>query len=77
MRFSAFSMAATGHTSVLAVTTKPSGTLFTASKWLIHTVWFAGVSANSLLSAFTCSSARPYSPTSGWNTVPPSVTAVI
>ena len=38
------SMAATGQPSVEAVTTKSSGTLLTASRWLIHTVCSAGVS---------------------------------
>ena len=42
---SAHSMDATGHTSVCDVTTNPSGTRLTASRWLIHTVCSSGVPA--------------------------------
>ena len=74
---STHSMAATGHTSVLAVTVKPSGTSDTASRWLIHTVCSMGVELKSLAPAVRVMVARPYSPTSEWPTLPPSVTAVI
>ena len=70
-------MAATGHTSVLAVMVKPSGTSDTASRWLIHTVCSIGVELKSLAPAVRVMVARPYSPTSEWPTLPPSVTAVI
>ena len=76
---SAHSIEATGHTSVLAVTTNPSGTRLTASRWLIHTVCSAGVSPYSALapSSQRVSGAGPYSPFSVWPTSPPSVTAMI
>ena len=78
-RRSAHSIDATGHTSVEAVTTKPSGTSATASRWLIHTVCSTGVSPYSreAPSSQRRNAAAPYSPTSVCPTVPPSVTAMI
>ena len=70
-------MEATGHTSVVEVTVKPSGTQFTASRWLIHTLCSPGVSARRRDSPTRCSGAWPYSPTSVWPTEPPSLTAMI
>ena len=70
-------MEATGHTSVLDVTTNPSGTRLTASRWLIHTVCSSGVPAKSAESPSRAMVAGPYSPTSECATSPPSVTAMI
>ena len=57
-------MEATGHTLVSLVTTKPSGTRLTASRWLIHTVCSSGVALKSAESASRVMVAGPYSPTS-------------
>ena len=73
---SAHSMEATGHTSVAAVMTKPLGTRFTASRWLIDTVCSAGVLPYRALSPWRTITAGPYSPFSVWPTEPPSVTAI-
>ena len=57
-------MAATGHTSVEAVTVKPSGARVTLSRWLIHTVCSMGVALKSAEPPSRVSLAGPYSPTS-------------
>ena len=71
------SIEATGHTSVAAVTAKPSGTRLTASRWLIHTVCSVGVPPYSKDGAVPSrpsrrvSGAGPYSPFSVCPTSPP------
>ena len=72
-------MDATGHTSVFAVTAKPSGARLTASRWLIHTVCSAGVSPYSadVPPSVRVSGVGPYPPFSVCPTSPPSVTAMI
>ena len=70
-------MAATGQTSVEAVTVKPSGTSQTESRWLIQTVCLSGVELKRAESWSRSMVAGPYSPISEWATLPPSVTAVI
>ncbi len=77
-------MEATGHAAVRDVTTKPSGTSLTASRWLIHTVCSHGVPANSSdspavasnpltspSSASRSSSARPHAPSSRCSSAAP------
>ena len=73
-------MAATGQTSVEAVTIKPSGTDETASRWLIHTVCLSGVRSKILLrepASLSDRRAGPYSPFSVCPTTPPNVAAMI
>ena len=70
-------MEATGQTSVVDVTVKPSGTRATASRWLIHTVWVSGVPSRIRLVPWRVMVAGPYSPFSVWPTSPPSLTDMI
>lgn len=75
--FSSFSKAATGTTSVDAVTVKPSGAAEQASPWDIHTDWFAGVPSNRVEPFLeTASGVRPYSRAPVLSTWPPRVTAI-
>ena len=76
MRRSRFSNAATGATSVVASTVKPSGAVSTESPWLIHTCCSLGLPANWVPASATCAVVRPYSRTPVCATVPPSAAAI-
>lgn len=68
--------AATGVTSVLAVTVNPDGALLTKSRWDIHTACSCGSPANSMPGDVTATVAPPYSATSEFSTVPPRACAI-
>ena len=70
------SKAATGVCSVEAVTAKPSGAACTASPWLIHTTWSAGVPSKRHDPSWTAASVCPYSRVPVRPTVPPSACAI-
>ncbi|CAM5400934.1 hypothetical protein SALBM135S_04795 [Streptomyces alboniger] len=75
--FSSSSKAATGTTSVDAVTVKPSGAALHASPCDIHTGCSAGVPSKRVESALeTESGVRPYSRAPVLSTVPPRVVAI-
>lgn len=74
---SSFSNAATGTTSVDAVTVKPAGAAEQASPWDIHTDWVSGVPSNSVEPLLeTARGVRPYSRAPELSTVPPRVVAI-
>ena len=71
------SMAATVESAVAAVTRKPSGALLTASWWLIHTDWVAGIPSSRVPPPLTRSSpAGPNSAMSPAATSPPRAIAI-
>lgn len=75
--FSSFSKAATGTTSVDAVTVNPSGAAEQASPCDIHTDCSAGVPSKSVEADLeTVSAVRPYSRAPLSSTVPPRVVAM-
>ena len=63
--------------AVLDVMVNPSGTLATASRWLIHTVCSSGVPSSRRDGATRVIVAGPYSPASVCPTTPPRSTAMI
>ena len=62
---------------VEAVTVKPSGAPWTASPWLIHTIWSLGVPPNRQESPATVASVCPYSRVPVRPTVPPRAWAIV
>ena len=67
----------TPQIAVLDVMVNPSGTLATASRWLIHTVCSSGVPSSRRDGAPRVIVAGPYSPASVCPTTPPRSTAMI
>ena len=58
------------------MTSNPSGAAWTASPWLIHTTWSAGVPSKRQEPSATLASVCPYSRVPVLPTVPPSACAM-